>query len=83
VEGKLTLAALLMTLARPAVQPGVVPHPHRGARYASDDHAELLNPPGIDISMPRRRQLRQSRFRIVAQGAEVRGGASEPTPAPG
>ena len=54
LEGKLTLAALQMAIARRVVQPGLVHHSDRGSQYASNDYTDLLKEHGIDVSMSRK-----------------------------
>ena len=54
MEDSLTLTALLMALARRAVEPGLVHHSDRGSQYASKDYTDLLKANGIEISMSRK-----------------------------
>ncbi len=54
LEGKLTLAALQMAIARGRVELGLVHHSDRGVQYASKDYIELLTEHSILISMSRR-----------------------------
>ncbi len=54
LEGKLTVAALQMAIARGRVEPGLVHHSDRGVQYAAKDYIELLTEHGIQISMSRR-----------------------------
>jgi putative transposase len=54
LEGKLTVAALQMAIARGRVEPGLVHHSDRGVQYAAKDYIELLTEHSIQISMSRR-----------------------------